>query len=374
MVNKSLRKPIFIIVLILVLSVTDIVISAKSSSVELSRDMEFINKWEGEAHDFNYYTDDNNAAKEHVNDNNASKGVMNYSNDSKEATIKVNEKNADAVYALADDILSVIITPDMIPMERARRIHTWIRKNIKYTAGATKDDVINGAYFGLRDRHGDCFAFYAISEILLTRAGIENMRVNQSGETPHHFWNLIHVAEGWYHFDACPPPEYADTFMFTGKQAEEYTELFESVPDYYVYDKSLYPTVVGDISFRDNNLDNLLGENARSVIEALGKPVSYFEAPSCVFKGLDKIYTYSGIELYTYPINGIDYLSSVILTDDSVSTGRGVRLGMKQDDVISAYGDAYVQEFGLISYTMGKYSLSFLIENGLIAAITYNFL
>ena len=43
--------------------------------------------------------------------------------------------------------------------------------------------------------------------------------------------------------------------------------------------------------------------------------MSYFEAPSCAFDGIDKTYTYAGFELLTYPKDDKDYVSSVVLKD-----------------------------------------------------------
>ena len=70
-----------------------------------------------------------------------------------------------------------------------------------------------------------------------------------------------------------------------------------------------------------------MDEEAAPIIEALGEPLSYFEAASCAFEGLDKIYTYSGFEINTYPGKDKDYISSVILKDDSVTTVEGVAIG-----------------------------------------------
>lgn len=131
---------------------------------------------------------------------------------------------------------------------------------------------------------------------------------------------------------------------------------------------------VNDYSFEYNGVAIHMGEPAVPVVEALGEPLSYFEAASCVFLGLDKIYSYNGFELYTFPKDEADYISSVSLKDDSVSTLKGICLGMKLEKVIEKYGDGYAQELGQYTYTMDKSALSFLIEDGEVTAITYNYL
>ena len=160
--------------------------------------------------------------------------------------ITVMELNTEIVYAMADAILESITNPEMSLLEKARRIHTWIRSSIVYSYASEKTNVIDGAYAGFRTRQGDCFTFYAVAEVLLTRAEIPNMRVTRYGGATAHYWNLINVGTGWYHFDATPTRERVDNFMFTSLQAEEFTRLIPQVPNYYVYDKSLYPRVVGD--------------------------------------------------------------------------------------------------------------------------------
>lgn len=116
-----------------------------------------------------------------------------------------------------------------------------------------------------------------------------------------------------------------------------------------------------------------MGEAAASVVEALGEPVNYFEAPSCAFDGLDKIYCYSGFEIYTFPIDDIDFISSINLTDDSVSTSERVYLGMTFENMTDIYGEDYVQSFGQYTYSLDDSTLAFLIEDGVIVAITYNY-
>lgn len=110
---------------------------------------------------------------------------------------------------------------------------------------------------------------------------------------------------------------------------------------------------------------------ADNIIKALGESMDYFEAPSCAFQGLDKIFYYSGFELSTYPKEDIDYVSAVNFTDDSVSTKEGISIGSSSEDVIKAYGSNYTSENGSYIYTLGKSKLSFITEEDTVTAITY---
>ena len=116
-----------------------------------------------------------------------------------------------------------------------------------------------------------------------------------------------------------------------------------------------------------------MGAPAAPVVEALYEPLNYFEAPSCAFEGIDRIYYYRGFELYTFPVGDVDFISSINLTDDSVKTPEGVYLGMGLDKIVSAYGEGYTQSFGQYSYSLDDSSLSFLIEGDVVTAITYNY-
>lgn len=126
-----------------------------------------------------------------------------------------------------------------------------------------------------------------------------------------------------------------------------------------------------DYPFVYNNVTIHMNSEAAQVVEALGESQDYFEAPSCAFQGLDKIYYYSGIELNTYPLDGVDYISSINLIDDSVSTVKGIYLGSSLEEVTTAYGDDFTEDMGLYTYTLGETELTFLIEGNVVTAITY---
>lgn len=108
-----------------------------------------------------------------------------------------------------------------------------------------------------------------------------------------------------------------------------------------------------------------------AILKALGEPMNYFEAPSCAFEGMDKIYTYSGFEFQTYTEGDKDYIASVRFLDDSITTPEGIGLNASLDDVIAAYGDNYRQSFSQYTYTKGKCNLRFIIENNEVVSVEY---
>lgn len=110
---------------------------------------------------------------------------------------------------------------------------------------------------------------------------------------------------------------------------------------------------------------------AESVVEKLGEPASYFEAASCAFEGLDKVYTYSGFELDTYPVGDADHISAVILKDDSVATTEGVSIGDSLEKLEQAYGTDSSSEGGMLVYGKDGMKLCFILQDDEIISIEY---
>lgn len=123
--------------------------------------------------------------------------------------------------------------------------------------------------------------------------------------------------------------------------------------------------------FEVDGVQVIMHTEAAPIIEQLGEAHHFFEAEACAFPGLEKIYVYTGFELYTYEVDGVDYIASVVLMDDTVSTKEGISLFDTLDDVLAAYGDQYEEELGLYTYHLGQSDLNFLIENGEVTSIEY---
>lgn len=114
-----------------------------------------------------------------------------------------------------------------------------------------------------------------------------------------------------------------------------------------------------------------MDEDAAAIVAALGEPQSYFEAASCAFEGLDKIYTYSGFELDTYPTDGADYVSAVIFKDDSVSTAEGVVIGDTKEKVEQTYGVPASTTDSLSVYEKDGMELRFIFSGTDVVSIEY---
>ncbi len=156
--------------------------------------------------------------------------------------VSVAEVSADVVNQLADAIIAKIIKENMTPYEQAYAVFKYVRNNIKYTSKGEKESPLKGAYNAFKLKKGDCYTFYAASEYLLTKLGIDNLPITRTGGKTRHYWNLVNLGEGWYHFDACPHYVWFDGCMFTDTVAQEYTRSRGN--NYYVYNEKLYPEIV----------------------------------------------------------------------------------------------------------------------------------
>ena len=110
--------------------------------------------------------------------------------------------------------------------------------------------------------------------------------------------------------------------------------------------------------------------DAEAVLKALGSYKSSYEAPSCAFDGMDKIYSYGAYDILTYTADGKDFISGVVLRDDTVETPEGIAIGSKAEDVKKAYGD-FEKDATSATYTSENCKLLIIFENGVVTSIQY---
>ena len=114
---------------------------------------------------------------------------------------------------------------------------------------------------------------------------------------------------------------------------------------------------------------------AASVVKALGKPAkAVFEVDSYAYQGKDKVYTYAGFELNTYPVDGKERIASVYFLDDSVATPEGIKIGSKAKDVVDAYGKEYnkeEQKLGTYSYSTDTAELRIYTTKDVVDGVEY---
>ena len=126
--------------------------------------------------------------------------------------------------------------------------------------------------------------------------------------------------------------------------------------------------------FKYNDVEVIPGEDSASVIAALGEAKSYDEEDiGCGNNEMSKVYSYSGFQIKTYPDGGKDFIDTVIIKNDTVSTPEGITIGSSRDDVIKAYGEDYTERGDGIIYANGKITLNIVIRDGSVSSLYYDY-
>lgn len=157
-------------------------------------------------------------------------------------TVIARKYDIDEVNALGDSVLARIIEPEMSDMDKLHAIYNYIMGHISYINDSEKGDWVQAAYEGLMNRKGDCYVYASTAKLLLTRAGITNMDIEKIPSDTLHYWNLVDIGDGWYHFDTTPRKDHPTIFMWDDKQMMEYSNSHDKSHN---YDHSLYPEVQG---------------------------------------------------------------------------------------------------------------------------------
>lgn len=155
-------------------------------------------------------------------------------------TVAARLYSLEEVNALADAALAGIITPDMSERDKAWAIYTYVRRNVGYINHSEKGDWVRAAYEGLAKRQGDCYVYACTAKALLTRAGIKNMDIAKIPTKREHYWNLVDVGDGWYHFDTTPRTDHTVFFLWTDAELMEYSGIHYRSHN---YDREAYPEI-----------------------------------------------------------------------------------------------------------------------------------
>ncbi|MBR4549172.1 MAG: transglutaminase domain-containing protein [Oscillospiraceae bacterium] len=140
---------------------------------------------------------------------------------------------------LAESVLGDILKNNMSTAEQIKAIYNYVRYKIRYTGDSDKTDWKGEAYRGLTEFKGDCFTYYSAAYLLLSKIdGVEIMSVERLGGRTHHYWCLVNIGTGWYHYDACPNHIYGTCFMRTSKQIQNGEGKV-----YWNFDTTLFPDV-----------------------------------------------------------------------------------------------------------------------------------
>lgn len=154
--------------------------------------------------------------------------------------MKVQVRCLTGIDLYADRILKRITGDGWSDKAKCNAVYKYVQSHMSYVNYNGGNGWESAALRGLRYGNGNCYAYYSLSRLLLTRAGIPNIMVTRYPAVPnhHHWWNLAYVKGGWYHFDTTPRRLKGRFCLLTDAQLQAYERRS---PGTYRYAKSTYP-------------------------------------------------------------------------------------------------------------------------------------
>lgn len=149
----------------------------------------------------------------------------------------------ELVETMAKEVLDEIITESMSDHEKIKTIFNWVKRNMTYVS-SPETDIPNAAYVAFTTKRGDCYNYFSMTKLLLDGCGIQNMMIERAGGSSTHYWHLVNIGSGWYHYDTTPQHHLYpySCFMKTDEEVWEYANSRgDGRTDYYNFDETLYP-------------------------------------------------------------------------------------------------------------------------------------
>ena len=142
----------------------------------------------------------------------------------------------EKLQAKVQEVLSKIVTDDMTMGQKAWAIFRYVHDNFTFGYTSNKRDWKYEAWRGLTRRHGDCFTYDAAARVLLEGVGAQVMFI-QRDSGYRHYWLMVNVGTGWYHFDPLNsgPSRRFECFMLTTEETDGLYHFF------WRYDHKVYP-------------------------------------------------------------------------------------------------------------------------------------
>lgn len=137
------------------------------------------------------------------------------------------------------------------------------------------------------------------------------------------------------------------------------------------------PPIAAFEAYRANGATVELGAEAAPILDALGACRASAATNSCYGDGYDVVYEYESFRVQTYSLNGVEYILSVTVFDDTnpqnATTAEGISIGATKASVIETYGTPDGEDsFKLVYINEAiKTNLQFSISDGIVTKIDY---
>lgn len=117
-----------------------------------------------------------------------------------------NHVDPAVIYAAADDKLAQFITDDMTVREQVEAVYCWVNIHMQYAGNTDKTDWLQAGYESLMTLRGDCYAYFALNKLFLSRLGIPTIdveKVKNYQTDSNHYWLMVSIdgGESYYHMD-----------------------------------------------------------------------------------------------------------------------------------------------------------------------------
>ncbi len=169
----------------------------------------------------------------------------NVSTEISKVTIEGRNYSDTVVADYAADALSGVISPEMSAYDKVRAIYDYVENYLNWYSGSSlKLFWQQGAIDGFEEKKGDCFIYASVTQALLNAAGIPNMMIERSADSPAggvHYWNLCDVGLGWQHLDTTPMNDGTEFFLWSDSEIKEYDNAHYK--GYHQYDVTKYPSI-----------------------------------------------------------------------------------------------------------------------------------
>ena len=124
----------------------------------------------------------------------------------------------------------------------------------------------------------------------------------------------------------------------------------------------------GELYFEADGVRFGIYDEAEPVLAALPQENGTRTQESCAFEHADVFHFYPAFEIMTNEIDGVDRITAIRLTADTVATPQGLRIGMTEEDAKAAFPALYEADWNLID---GTALLSATIRDGRIFELVY---
>lgn len=143
----------------------------------------------------------------------------------------------DSPESVADEVLRSVIKKNWSDEKKLRAIYKYAKGRCSYVDTGAHKNWRKVGLNGIRYQSGDCFTYYAVTRLLISRAGLYNLTVTRYPVArAHHWWNLVYVRGGWYHLDTTPRQRAGKFCLVTDAQLRSYSTGLT-----FSFDQKKYP-------------------------------------------------------------------------------------------------------------------------------------